>query len=80
MKYTITYLSLLAVMTSCNYSQEGSITTEDSLKIDSVTVDTVKVDTLEVDSRSEVIDTLKKKNVKSQFTSKCVAYRNWKTS
>ena len=29
---------------------------------------------------SGLCDTLKKKNVKSQFTSKCVAYRNWKIS
>ena len=81
MKYTIIYLSLLAMTSiSCNCFQEESTETKDSLKIDSVKIDTVKVDTQEVDSRSEVIDTLKKKNVKSQFTSKCVAYRNWKIS
>ena len=68
------------MITSCSYFQEESTPIEDSLKIDSVQIDTVKVDTPEVDSRTEVIDTLKKKTASNQYTSKCVAYRNWRTS
>ena len=80
MKYTIIYLSLLATIISCNYSQEENTSTEDSLKIDSVQIDTVKVDTPEVDSRSEVLDTIKKKTANNRYTSKCVAYKNWRIS
>ena len=77
MKYITIFLSLLAV-TSCSedYPKESEIETS----IDSIIVDTVKVAVPEVDSRTEVIDTLKKKNVKNRYTSKCVAYRSWRIS
>lgn len=76
---------------SCNYFQEGNTDTEDSLKTDSIDAYHKnwyeKIDTnsdgepdKEEDQRLEVIDTLKKKTVNSLYTSKCVAYRNWRIS
>ena len=52
----------------------------DSPKIDTAKIDTIKADTMEVDSRTEVLDTIKKKTADNLYTSKCVAYRSWKTS
>ena len=79
MKYTH-ILWILLVISSCTYFQGEDSQTIDSLKIDSITIDTIKVDSIEVDSRTEVTDTLKKKTANNLYTSKCVAYRNWKTS
>ena len=63
MRYTIIYLSLLATTTiSCNYSLERE---------DKAPADTVRVDT--VDSRTEILDTVKKKRANSQYISRCAA-------
>ena len=81
MKYTNILLSLLAIVTiSCqNSSKESS--DSDTLKVDSAKVDTIKAyDAYEVDERTELPDTLKKKDAPSLWTSKCVAYRTWRPS
>jgi hypothetical protein len=75
MKYTHILWILLAI-SSCTYFQGEGSQTMDSLKIDSAVIDTAKVDTMEVDSRTEVIDTLKKKTANTRYTSKCVAYKS----
>ena len=64
MKYTSILLSLLATTTiSCGYIQQ-----EGDAPADSTAVDSVKIDS--VDSRSESIDTVKKKTVSNPYTSK----------
>ena len=76
MKYTIIYLSLLAMTSiSCNCFQEESTETKDSLKIDRVKVDSI-------DSRTGVInkDALKKKTVNNQCSNRSKGLRHWRTS
>jgi hypothetical protein len=75
MKYTHILWILLAI-SSCTYFQGEGSQTIDSLKTDSIKIDTTKVDTPEVDSRTEVLDTLKKKTASIHYTIKCVAYRS----
>ena len=65
MKYTHILWILLAI-SSCTYFQGE----------DSQTIDSLKIDTIEVDSRTEVIDTLKKKTARTRYTSKCVAHKS----
>ena len=63
MRYTIIYLSLLATTTiSCNYALERE---------EQPAADTIRVDT--VDSRTEVLDTVKKKRARNQYISRCAA-------
>ena len=75
MKYTHILWILLAI-SSCTYFQGEGSQTIDSLKIDTAKIDTITLDTLEVDSRTELIDTLKKKIAGARYTSKCVAYKS----
>ena len=67
MKYITIFLVL--AMISCKYSGETEYDKN---------IDTFKVDS--VDSRTEVIDTVKKKFAPNQYTIKCVAYRIWRIS
>ena len=86
MKFINTLLSLSAtVIISCgvHIDTKGGDTDSlgvDSPKVDTAKIDTIKADTMEVDSRTEVIDTLKKKDASNLYTSKCVAYRSLRTS
>ena len=83
MKYISILLSFLVTVTiSCTSSGEAEeSSSSDSTAVDTAIIDTIKApDAYEVDSRSEVIDTLKKKSANSLWTSKCVAYRTWRPS
>ena len=72
---------LVIVAISCGVHIDTKGGDTDSLGVDSAKVDTVKAyDAYEVDERTEVSDTIKKKNVPNLYTSKCVAYRTWRTS
>ena len=74
MKYTIIFLALATI--SCNESSQKEAPKNDTVIIDylrgtdTIIYDTVQLDTVEV----------KKKPVKSQYTSKCVAYKSLRIS
>ena len=75
MKYTIIFLALATI--SCNESLPKEAPKKDTVIIDYIrgTDDTIIYDAVQLDTI-----VVKKKSAKSLYTSKCVAYRNWRIS